>query len=44
MSMARAEYEVICADLGSDFDPFMVSLLQESSTIFLTTTAEVARH
>jgi len=41
LSMARAKYEVICADLGSQFDSFTMALLRESSVIFLTTTAEV---
>jgi pilus assembly protein CpaE len=42
LSMARAQYEVICADLGSHFDPLSIALLRESRRIFLVTTPEVA--
>ena len=42
LSMARAQYEVICADLGSNFDPLSIALLRESRRIFLVTTPEVA--
>jgi pilus assembly protein CpaE len=42
LSMARAQYEVICADLGSHFDPLSLALLRESRRIFLVTTPEVA--
>jgi pilus assembly protein CpaE len=41
LSMARAQYEVICADLASSFDPFSVALMRESRTIFLVTTPEI---
>ncbi len=41
LSMARAQYEVICADLGSHFDPLSIALLRESRRIFLVTTAEL---
>jgi Flp pilus assembly CpaE family ATPase len=42
LSMARAQYDVTCADLGSHFDPLSVALLRESRRIFLVTTAELA--
>ena len=42
LSMARAQYEVICADLGSHFDPLSMALLRDSRRIFLVTTPEVA--
>jgi Flp pilus assembly CpaE family ATPase len=42
LSMARAQYEVTGADLGSDFDPLSVALLRESRQIFLVTTTELA--
>ena len=41
LAMARAQYEVICVDLGSHFDPFSIALLRESRRIFLVTTPEV---
>jgi pilus assembly protein CpaE len=41
LSMARAQYEVICADLGSHFDPLSIALLRDSRRIFLVTTPEV---
>ncbi len=41
LSMARAQYDVICADLGSHFDPLSMALLRESRRIFLVTTPEV---
>jgi len=40
--MARSQYEVICADLGSQFDPISVGLLRESRRILLVTTTELA--
>jgi pilus assembly protein CpaE len=40
--MARSQYEVICADLGSQFDPLSVGLLRESRRILLVTTTELA--
>jgi pilus assembly protein CpaE len=42
LSMARSQYEVICADLGSHFDPLSMALLKDSRRIFLVTTPEVA--
>lgn len=42
LSLARAHYDVICADLGSQFDPLSVALLRESRRIFLITTTELA--
>jgi pilus assembly protein CpaE len=41
LSMGRAQYEVICADLGSHFDPLSIALLRDSRRIFLVTTPEV---
>jgi pilus assembly protein CpaE len=41
LSMARPQYEVICADLASSFDLFSLALMQESRRIFLVTTPEV---
>jgi pilus assembly protein CpaE len=42
LSLARAQYQVICADLGSNLDEFSIELLRESQRIFLVTTPEVA--
>jgi len=42
ISLARAQYEVICADLGSTLDELTIELLRESQRIFLVTTPEVA--
>ena len=44
LSMARAQYEVTCADLGSHFDPLSVAMLRESRRIFLVTTADISVH
>ncbi|HEY1756280.1 MAG TPA: hypothetical protein VGG72_12840 [Bryobacteraceae bacterium] len=41
LGMARAQYEVICADLPSSLDSLSVALMQESRRIFLVTTPEV---
>jgi len=41
LSIARAQYQVICADLGSVLDEFSIELLRESQRIFLVTTPEV---
>jgi Flp pilus assembly CpaE family ATPase len=41
LSMARSQYEVICADLPSSMDPFSITLMRESHRIFLVTTPEV---
>jgi pilus assembly protein CpaE len=41
LDVARAQYEVICADLPSSLDPFSVELMRESRRIFLVTTPEV---
>jgi pilus assembly protein CpaE len=42
LTTARAQYEVICADLPSSMDWFSVALMKESRRIFLVTTPEVA--
>ena len=41
LTAARAQYEVICADLASSTDLFSVALMKESRRIFLVTTPEV---
>ncbi len=41
LSIARAQYEVICADLPSNLDDFTVSVMRESRRIFVVTTPEV---
>jgi pilus assembly protein CpaE len=41
LSIARSQYEVICADLGSSLDPFSISFMRESRRIFLVTTPEI---
>ena len=41
LTAARAQYEVICADLPSSMDEFSVALMRESRRIFLVTTPEV---
>ena len=41
LTAARAQYEVICADLASSMDLFSVALMRESRRIFLVTTPEV---
>lgn len=41
LSMARSQYEVICADLASSMDPFSIALMRESHRIFLVTTPEM---
>jgi pilus assembly protein CpaE len=41
LSLARAEYEVICADLGSSLDAFSIEILRESRRILLVTTPEL---
>ncbi len=41
LAMARAQYDVICADSASGFDPFSIALMRESNRIFLVTTPEV---
>jgi pilus assembly protein CpaE len=41
LAAARAQYEVICADLASSMDPFSIALMKESRRIFLVTTPEV---
>ena len=41
LSMARDQYEVICADLASSIDPFSVAVMRESRKIFLVTTPEI---
>jgi pilus assembly protein CpaE len=42
LTLARAQYEVICADLPSSLDDLSTELLRESQRIFLVTTPEVA--
>lgn len=41
LNMARAQYEVICADLASSLDSFSIAFMRESRKIFLVTTPEV---
>jgi Flp pilus assembly CpaE family ATPase len=41
LSMARSQYEVICADLASSLDQFSVDLIRESRRVFVVTTPEV---
>lgn len=41
LSIARSQYQVICADLGSSIDPFTVEWMKESRRIFLVTTPEL---
>jgi Flp pilus assembly CpaE family ATPase len=41
LASARAQYDVICADLASRLDPFSIDLMRASRRIFLVTTAEV---
>ncbi len=41
LSIARSQYEVICADLASSLDPFSIDLMRESRRIFMVTTPEV---
>jgi MinD-like ATPase involved in chromosome partitioning or flagellar assembly len=41
LSLARAQYEAICADLGSSLDHFSVELMRESRKVFVVTTPEV---
>jgi pilus assembly protein CpaE len=42
LALARAQYDVICADVGSCLDELSIALLRESQRIFLVTTPEVA--
>jgi Flp pilus assembly CpaE family ATPase len=42
LAFARAQYEVVCADLPSEIDEFSIEMLRESRRIFLVTTPEVA--
>jgi pilus assembly protein CpaE len=42
LALARAQYEVICADLASSLDELSIELLRESKRIFLVTTPELA--
>jgi pilus assembly protein CpaE len=41
LSLARDQYDAICADLPSSVDPFTTAIMQESQRIFLVTTPEV---
>ncbi|HXP83665.1 MAG TPA: hypothetical protein VN841_03040 [Bryobacteraceae bacterium] len=42
LAVARALYEVVVADLGSNLDALSIELMRESRRIFLVTTPEVA--
>jgi Flp pilus assembly CpaE family ATPase len=42
LAVARALYEVVCADLASNLDELAIELMRESRRIFLVTTPEVA--
>lgn len=41
LSLARAEYDTICADLASSLDPFSVQIMREARRIFMVTTPEM---
>jgi pilus assembly protein CpaE len=41
LSVVRAQYEVICADLPSSLDAFSIAMMRESRRIFVVTTPEV---
>ena len=41
LSLARAQYETICADLASSMDPFSVQIMREARRILLVTTPEL---
>ena len=41
LSLGRAQYDTICADLASSLDPFTVQILRESMRILLVTTPEL---
>jgi pilus assembly protein CpaE len=41
LSMVRAQYDTICADLASSMDPFSVQIMREARRILLVTTPEV---
>ena len=41
LSLARAQYDTICADLPSSLDPFSIQIMQEARRIMLVTTPEV---
>ncbi len=41
LSLARAQYDTICADLASSMDPFSVQIMREARRIFMVTTPEV---
>ncbi len=42
LAVARAQYDVICADLPSELSDFSIELMRESQRVFLVTTPEVA--
>ncbi len=41
LTIARAQYDTICADLASSLDPFTVQIMREARRIFMLTTPEV---
>ncbi|MBZ5607340.1 MAG: hypothetical protein LAP38_03715 [Acidobacteriia bacterium] len=41
LSLARAQYDTICADLASSMDPFSVQIMREARRIFMVTTPEL---
>ena len=41
LTIARTQYEVICADLASSLNPFSLTLMRESNLIFMVTTPEI---
>ncbi len=41
LSLARAEYDTICADLASSMDPFTVQIMREARQILMVTTPEL---
>ncbi len=42
IQLARAQYSVICVDLGHNLSPFTAEFLRESRQIFLVTTCELS--
>lgn len=42
LALARPQYDVICADLGSSLDELTIAMMRESQRIFLVTTPEIA--
>ena len=41
LSLARSQYQTICADLASSLDPFSIQIMREARRILLVTTAEI---